>query len=70
MRITDWLKTKFKNIKLFFKEIWTEGKKIDWPSREETIRYTLIVIVISVAVAALLGGLDFVFMSILEKFIF
>jgi len=70
MRITDWLKIKFKNIKLFFKEVWTEGKKIDWPSREETIRYTLIVIVISVAVAAFLGGLDFVFMSILEKFIF
>jgi preprotein translocase subunit SecE len=70
MRITNWLKRKFQDLKLFFKEVYIEGKKVDWPSRQETIKYTLIVIGISVAVAAFLGGLDFVFMNILEKFIF
>ena len=70
MEIINWLKIKLQNIKLFFKEVYTEGKKVDWPSREETIRYTLIVIVISLTVAAFLGGLDFVFMSILQKFVF
>jgi preprotein translocase subunit SecE len=70
MEIINWIKTRFQGIKLFLKEVYTEGKKVDWPSREETIRYTLIVIVISVTIAAFLGGLDFIFMGILQKFIF
>ena len=70
MGIINWIKTRFLGIKLFLKEVYTEGKKVDWPSREETIRYTLIVIVISVTIAAFLGGLDFIFMGILQKFIF
>ena len=70
MGIINWLKTRLQNIKLFLKEVYTEGKKVDWPSRQETIRYTLIVIVISVTIAAFLGGLDFIFMGILQKFIF
>ncbi|MCD6500825.1 preprotein translocase subunit SecE [bacterium] len=57
-------------IKTFFKEVWQEAKKIDWPTRQETFRYTLIVIGISVAVAAFLGILDFIFLKILGKFIF
>jgi len=56
-------------IKTFFKEVWTEAKKVDWPTRQETFRYTLIVIGISVAVAAFLGILDFGFLKILGKFI-
>ncbi len=56
-------------IKIFFKEVWTEGKKTDWPNRQETLRYTIIVITISVVVALFLGVLDFVFLNILERFI-
>jgi len=59
----------FAKIKTFFEEVWTEARKIDWPNRSETFRYTLIVIGISVAVAGFLGILDFVFMAILGKFI-
>jgi len=69
MGIINWIKTRFQGIKLFFKEVYTEGKKVDWPSREETIKYTLIVIVISVTIAAFLGGLDFIFMGILQRFV-
>ena len=64
----SFLSKKFENIKLFFKEVYVEGKKIDWPSRDETIRYTLIVITISISVAIYLGGLDFIFMKILGRF--
>ncbi|MBZ9572604.1 preprotein translocase subunit SecE [Patescibacteria group bacterium] len=60
----------FAKIKTFFKEVWTEAKKVDWPTRSETFRYTLIVIGISAAVAAFLGILDFGFVKILGKFIF
>lgn len=46
-----------------------EMKKVNWPTKKETIRYTLIVIGVSVAVAVFLGGLDFVFTTLLNKFV-
>jgi preprotein translocase subunit SecE len=53
----------------FLKEVRLEMKKVNWPTREETIKYTLIVIGVSLAVAAFLGTLDFIFTTLLEKFI-
>jgi len=54
----------------FFQEVKMEMKKVNWPTKNETIRYTLIVIAISIAVAIYLGGLDFIFTTILNKFVF
>ncbi|OGZ17358.1 MAG: preprotein translocase subunit SecE [Candidatus Nealsonbacteria bacterium RBG_13_36_15] len=56
-------------IKTFLKEVRLEIKKVNWPTRQETLRYTLIVIGVSVAVASFLGGLDFIFTALLTKFI-
>jgi len=53
----------------FLKEVRLEMKKVNWPTRKETIKYTLIVIGVSVAVATFLGSLDFIFTTILNKFI-
>ena len=53
----------------FLKEARVEIKKVIWPGRQDTIRYTLAVILISLGVAAFLGGLDFIFTYILNKFI-
>ena len=53
----------------FLKEVRLEMKKVNWPTRKETIKYTLIVIGVSVGVAIFLGGLDFIFTTILNKFI-
>jgi preprotein translocase subunit SecE len=53
----------------FLKEVRLEMKKVNWPSRQETIQYTLIVIGLSVAVALYLGGLDFLFSFLLNRFI-
>ena len=53
----------------FLKEVRLEIKKVNWPTRQETIRYTLIVIGISVTVAIFLGGFDFIFTTMLNKFI-
>lgn len=58
-----------KKIISFFKEVKLEMRKVNWPSRKETIRYTLIVIGVSVAVAAFLGSLDFLFNTLLTRFI-
>ena len=49
----------------FFKEVAVEGRKVDWPSREQAINYTILVIAISGVVAALLGILDAIFFKIL-----
>jgi len=53
----------------FLKEVRLEGKKIDWPTRKQTLNYTIIVVAVSVAVAAFLGGMDFAFSEIIRKFI-
>jgi len=63
----------FKNIPnkiiTFLKEVRLEMKKVNWPTRQETIKKTMVVIGISVAVAAFLGTLDFVFTTLLNKFV-
>lgn len=38
-----------------------EMKKVTWPTKKETKNYTLLVIGISLGVAAFLGALDFIF---------
>lgn len=53
-----------------FKDASSEIKKITWPTRSETIKYTLIVIGMSVVVASILGTFDFFFYKLLEKYIF
>lgn len=53
----------------FLKEVRLEMKKVDWPTKEETIRKTLIVIGISIVVAIFLGAIDFIFTTLLNKFI-
>jgi len=36
-------------------------KKVTWPNKKETYRYTILVIVISLGIAAFLGALDYIF---------
>lgn len=51
----------------YFKETKTELKHVIWPSRSQTIFYTIIVIVLSVVIGYLLGLFDFIFSKGLEK---
>lgn len=50
----------------YLKESRQEARKVNWPSKKKTVRYTLVVIAISVAVAIFLGGLDLFFQTILK----
>ncbi len=59
----------FNRIITFLKESRVELKKVRWPTREETIRYTMSVILISAALAIFLGGLDYIFQFILNTFL-
>jgi len=69
MNIFNFIKNLPQRIITFFKEVQLEIKKVNWPTREETVRYTLIVIIVSAAVAAFLGALDLVFTTFLNKLI-
>jgi preprotein translocase subunit SecE len=55
------------SIPTFIKDVLVELKKVNWPSRQEAIRYTAFVIGFSAVVAALLGFLDFIYISILRS---
>jgi preprotein translocase subunit SecE len=59
----------FNKIVTFFKEVRLEIKKVNWPTKRETLKYTLLVVGVSLAVAVFLGGIDFIFTEILNKFL-
>lgn len=62
--------TFFERFITFLKESKIELKKVTWPSRQETIRYTVMVIAVSGAGAIFLGGLDTLFQYLLDTFVF
>lgn len=43
-----------------------ELKKVNWPTREQTVNLTVVVCVVCVAIALFLGGLDFVFAALVK----
>ncbi|MCX6792882.1 MAG: preprotein translocase subunit SecE [Candidatus Falkowbacteria bacterium] len=51
----------------YLKEALAEMKKVTWPTKKETYNYTLLVIGVSLAMAVFLGGLDYLFVFIIEK---
>ena len=48
----------FRRIKQFLKDVITEFKRVQWPTREATIRSTYVVVAVSFAVALYLGTAD------------
>lgn len=50
----------------FAKDIESEAKRITWPSRQEAIKSTIAVIVISAIFAAFLAGVDWIFAALIR----
>jgi len=50
-------------------EAKAELARVNWPTKKQIIRYTVLVIIISLVVALFLGSLDFVFSSLVEKYL-
>jgi len=50
----------------FLKETYDELKKVVWPTREEVVRLTLVVIAVSVIIGIYIGGIDYIFTKITE----
>ena len=53
------------SISNYVKETQAEMRHVNWPTREQTVRFTALVILVSLATAALLGLSDFVFSKLL-----
>ena len=56
-------------ITTFVKEARMELRKVNWPTREQTIKYTALVVGLSLAVAIFLGALDYLFEYIIKVFV-
>jgi preprotein translocase subunit SecE len=54
----------------FLKDVKTELGRVSWPTKKQTAQYTVVVILMSIAVAAFLTAWDSIFGFILNKLIF
>jgi preprotein translocase subunit SecE len=50
----------------FFGEVKAELLKVTWPTKDEIVRLTTVVVILSLIVGAFVGGLDFIFTKIIE----
>lgn len=53
----------------FLRDVRQELKAVQWPARAATVRLTVLILVVSAAVAAGTGALDAVLTFLLEKFL-
>lgn len=54
----------------FLSEVYGELKKVVWPTRAQTIQATVMVVAISLIVGLYIGGLDYIFTTVLNKLLF
>ncbi|OGN06146.1 MAG: preprotein translocase subunit SecE [Candidatus Yanofskybacteria bacterium RIFCSPHIGHO2_01_FULL_48_25b] len=57
------------NLGQFFKEVRIEMAKVVWPTTRQLVVYTLVVILMSLLLAAFLGLVDLGFQKILTRFL-
>lgn len=60
----------FSRIKKFFEESRVEFRHVNWPTRDEAIRLTAVVIGISLGLALFLGLFDYAFTNLVKYLIF
>lgn len=58
------------SIDSYIKETKSELKHVSWPTRQQTIAFTAIVVGLSIFVGILLGFFDYVFAFLLKYLIF
>lgn len=51
----------------FVEDIFSELKKVTWPTRQETAYLTMVVIIVAVAAGIMLGLVDVVFNWLIDK---
>ena len=56
-----------KSVVTFFSEVRSELSKVTWPKKNEVVRLTSIVLLVSVIVGFYVGGLDYLFTTVLTR---
>jgi preprotein translocase SecE subunit len=61
----------FKNnpITNYFRTSWQELSRVVWPSREQAIKHTLMVVAGCIVIAIFFGAVDFILSSALQVFV-
>lgn len=54
----------------YLKDTQGELKHVSWPSRNQAIGFTIVVVIVSVFVSFYLGFFDILLHKVLEKFVF
>ena len=49
----------------YLKATRAEVKKVNWPTRQEALRLTMVVLAVTVSMALILGALDYVFAQLI-----
>lgn len=55
-----------KFIKKYISQVWSELKKVSWPSKQQTINKTILVVIVSTIVALYISGVDFILQNIMR----
>jgi len=53
-------------IKEFLTDVRKEMKKVSWPSQQELVDYTIVVVIFTIILSAFIFGVDQVYSTILE----
>ena len=67
--LVSYLNQMLQKLKRFFSETRQEFRHVNWPTRQEAVRLTAFVIVLSVGLAAFLGAFDYFFSYALRVFV-
>lgn len=51
---------------VFLKEVRAELAKVSWPTRQEVIKLTLVVISVTIVIGLYVGGLDMIFTKLTD----
>lgn len=54
------------SITKYFRDTFAEMKQVKWPTRNQALMYSLLVIAISVLTALFLGAFDFLFTNFID----
>jgi preprotein translocase subunit SecE len=59
----------FTKLSLFLRESKQELQRVNWPTTQETVRLTGVVVGVSLVIAVFLGVADMIFLYLLQNFI-
>lgn len=52
--------TALKSLKNYFKDAYSELRKVVWPTQKQTVHYSIVVVVMSLGIAIFFGVLDYI----------